>query len=296
MVKQATRPALRYHGGKWMLAPWIIDHFPKHSVYVEPYGGAASILFRKKRVYSEIYNDLDADIVNFFRVARNRGPELKKALELTPFSRKEFELSYHYSEDELEAARRTVVRSFMGFGSAAATFTTYGESSKGFRTKGNYNGEYGKPCTGFRTRSRSGFTPAVDWSNYPEAFDYIIERLKGVVIECRDALEVMDQHDSEHTLHYIDPPYVRKTRYLGSNTKQYRHEMTDEDHLEMLDFIKGLKGFIVLSGYSNKMYDTELNDWYIASRSALADGSKKRTEVLWISPNTPINKQSELKL
>lgn len=294
-MKKPTRPALRYHGGKWMLAPWIIGHFPKHSIYTEAYGGAGSVLLRKKRVYAEIYNDLDADIVNFFKVVRDQGPELKEALKTTPFSRKEFEQSYCYSSDDFEAARRTVIRAFMGFGSAAATKTTYGKSSKGFRTKGNYSGEYGKPCTGFRSNSsRSNTTPAMDWRNYPLTMDLLIDRLQGVVIECKPALEIIDQHDTPNTLHYLDPPYVLDSRYLGQKTQQYRHEMSNEEHQEMLEYIRKLSGYVVLSAYANEMYDEILKDWYKVKKEALADGAKKRTEVLWISPNTPINKQLDL--
>lgn len=282
------RPVLRYHGGKWQLAPWIRSNFPDHRIYVEPYGGAASLLLQKQRVYAEIYNDLDADIVNLFRVMRDQGPELKEAIYLTPFSRKEFELAYHYTEDDFEAARRTAIRAFMGFGSSAATRTTYGATSKGFRTKGNYNGEYGKPITGFRScSSRSGTTPARDWKNYPDVLDKVIARLRGVTIECRDALEVMDQHDSPYTLHYCDPPYVKDTRYLGQSTSEYRHEMSNEDHEEFCRFVRELEGHVVISGYDNPLYSDLLGDWRKETRSAHADGAKPRVEVLWISPHTP---------
>jgi len=111
------RPLLRYHGGKWILAPWIIKHFPSnHRVYCEPFGGAASVLLQKRPCYAEIYNDLDSEVVNLFCIVRDRGSELREALRYTPFSRIEFELSYETTDDEFERARRMVVRSFMGFG------------------------------------------------------------------------------------------------------------------------------------------------------------------------------------
>ncbi len=114
-----TRPIVRYHGGKWMLAQWIIAQFPAHRVYVEPFGGGGSVLLRKPRSYAEIYNDLDGEIVNLFLMARDHGEELRRALELTPFARVEFMESYEPSENPIEQARRTVARSFMGFGSNA---------------------------------------------------------------------------------------------------------------------------------------------------------------------------------
>jgi len=110
-----TRPVLRYHGGKWRLASWIISHFPPHRVYVEPFGGAASVLLRKPRSYAEVYNDMDGEIVNVFRVLRDpaRARELERVLRLTPFAREEFELSYIRDEDPIEQARRTIVRAFI---------------------------------------------------------------------------------------------------------------------------------------------------------------------------------------
>ncbi len=253
------RPILRWHGGKWLLADWIISHFPKHRVYVEPFGGAASVLLKKPRSYAEVYNDLDGEIVNLFRVARDCGDELRRALELTPFARNEFVESYGETTDSLEKARRTVVRSFMGFGSNA----------------------YAKK-TGFRSNvTRSGTTPSHDWRNYPGSFGDVIERLQGVVIENRDAADVMTTYDDIEAVHYVDPPYVAETRNKG---KDYRHEMTDEDHEALSEMLHTLRGSVVLSGYRSALYDALYKGWRYVERYALADGARHRVECLWLSP------------
>lgn len=263
-----TRPILRFHGGKWRLAPWIVQHLPPHRVYVEPFGGAASVLLRKPRSYAEIYNDLDSEIVNLFRVLRDPelADELIMQLWLTPFARDEFELSYVPTEDKVEQARRTVARSYMGFGSAAAT----GQK------------------TGFRANSnRTGTTPAHDWGNFPASLRAVIERLRGVVIEQRPAIDVIQQHDSPKTLHYCDPPYPASTRSQKKRTSPiYRHEMTDDEHRELAEALRSVQRMVVLSGYPCKLYDEELYpDWIRTEREALADGARRRTEVLWISPS-----------
>ena len=254
------RPVLRWHGGKWLLAPWIISHFPKHRVYVEPFGGAGSVLMRKPRCYAEVWNELDGEVVNLFQVMRSdMSMRLVEILRLTPFAAEEFKLAYEKSDDPIERARRLVVRSFMGFGS---------------------NGHERK--TGFRSNSnRSGTTPAHDWINYPDCLVLCIERLQGVVILNRDAMEVMDGHDGPETLHYVDPPYLPETRDRGSD---YAHEMTPDEHIKLLDFLHTLDGFVVLSGYPSPLYDAALSDWSRIERPALADGAKARTEVIWINP------------
>lgn len=260
MSSAPSRPVLRYHGGKWRLAPWIIQHFPPHRVYVEPFGGAASVLMRKPRSYAEVYNDLDGEIVNLFRVLRSdRADELVRLLRLTPVARAEFVLSYEPDDDPVEQARRTVVRSFMGFGSNAH-----------------------KRATGFRSNSnRSYTTPAHDWRNYPDAMGAMIERLRGVTIECRDAREVIEQHDSPETLYYVDPPYPSGTRDRGPD---YAHEMTDDDHRALAHVLRSVQGMVVLSGYACDLYDVELYpDWHRVEKAALADGARKRTEVLWLN-------------
>ncbi|WP_425928619.1 DNA adenine methylase [Pseudomonas sp. NyZ201] len=267
-MKEVQRPILRYHGGKWRLAEWIIQHLAPHHTYVEPFGGAASVLLRKPRSSAEIYNDLDSEVVNLFRMARDRGDELRNVLALTPFAREEFAASYSETADPLERARRMVLRSFQGFGSAAAS----GER------------------TGFRSTSvRSGTSPAVDWRNYPDALATIIERLQGVVIEHRDALAIMEHHDRPSTLHYVDPPYVHSTRSTKvrhtSTGKSYRYELSDEEHLQLATFLQSRQGMVVLSGYPCALYDDLYKDWYRVSRQAYADGARGRTECLWLNPS-----------
>lgn len=218
----ARRPVLRYHGGKWRLAPWVISHFPPHRVYVEPYGGAASVLMRKPRAYAEIYNEFDDEVVNVFRVLQDpvTAERLERQVRLTPFARTEFLLAYHPTEDPVERARRTIIKSFMGFGSSAI----HGRS-RGMRTRASV---WTTPATGFRSSSnRSGTTPEHDWANWPDSIRCFVERLQGVVIESRDALDVMRTHDRGDVLHYVDPPYPRITR---SRKSEYRFELTDEDH------------------------------------------------------------------
>lgn len=129
------RPALRYHGGKWRLAPWIIDHLPAHRIYVEPLGGAASVLLRKPRSYAEIYNDLDDEVVTFFEVLRDPGQsaELQQRLRLTPFARAEFEAAYEPAGDPVERSRRLLIQSFMGFGSSRRTASTTSRRRHGRR-------------------------------------------------------------------------------------------------------------------------------------------------------------------
>lgn len=272
-----TRPIVRYHGGKWRLAPWIIANLPAHRVYVEPFGGGGSVLLRKSPSYAEVYNDLDGEIVNVFRVARDRGAELVRALELTPFSYDEFLGSYEPSADPLEQARRTITRSFQGFGSAAVC----GEIS-GFRANNN----------------RAGTTPAHDWRNYPTALRTIIDRLRGVVIENRDAVGVMRQHDGPDTVHYVDPPYVHSTRSRGNRycKKGYKHEMTDDHHRTLAETLHALKGAVVLSGYHSPLYDDLYGDWHREEMATHADGARDRVEVLWLSPAAQAGRAQQMRL
>lgn len=258
LSKTPTRPIVRYHGGKWRIAKWIVGNFPEHRTYVEPFGGAGSVLLCKSRSHAEVYNDIESEIVNLFMVVRDHGAELLRALELTPFSRKEFEWSYMPTDSPLEKARRTLVRGFMGFGS----------NSHAKRT-------------GFRGNSdRSNTTPAMDWRNYPGALPLIIERLQGVVIENRDYRSVMEAHDSSSTLHYVDPPYLPETR---GKDRDYRFELSEDDHVEMGRFLATMKGVVIVSGYESALYSEMFSGWVQLERMTFADGARPRKECLWMN-------------
>lgn len=262
MTTALRRPALRYHGGKWRIAPWIVAHFPRHRVYTEAYGGAASVLMRKRRCYSEVYNDLDGDVVNVFRVFRDRdqAAELERLLRLTPFARGEFSLAYEPTDDPVERARRAIVRSFQGFGS---------DSIRNNRV------------TGFRSNSnRKGTVPAVDWARYPDVIRSFTARMQGVLIDCRPALEVLTEHDKAITLHYVDPPYVRSTR---NRRKGYRVEMDDDAHRQLAERLHALRGFVVLSGYASPLYDGLYPDWLRVERPVRAFNAARRVECLWLN-------------
>jgi DNA adenine methylase len=255
------RPALLWHGGKWLLAPWIISHFPPHRTYVEPFGGAASVLLRKSRASSEVYNDADGEIVNFFRILRDPAlaDRLRARLELTPFARDEQRAAYERADDAVERARRFIVRSFMGHSSVGAIR----ESPVGFRINSN-------------TSLASG------WASWPQQVPTLVERLRGVAIENADGAVVMRRYDSPSTLFYVDPPYLPSTRRLD---RVYRHEMGRADHVRLLDQLRSLEGMIALSGYPSALYDEVLSGWDHREADACAySGAIPTRERLWLNP------------
>lgn len=265
-------PLIRYHGGKFRLASWIISYFPSHETYVEPFGGGASVLLSKPQSRMEVYNDLDNDVVNFFEVLRDQqlSKELAEQIELTPYSRSEFLSARAEAKDKVEMARRLVIRAQMGFGSAGAT-------------KGN---------TGFRLDTARGGSDIVTiWQRQPKVILQAAARLKNVLIENRDAVKVIQDHDRENTLFFVDPPYVLDTRNMGG--KAYRHEMTNFDHEQLIDVLKKCKGKIILCGYEHPIY--EQLKWKKVIKSVAAagqSGSVLREEVLWINPQA--EKQGDL--
>jgi DNA (cytosine-5)-methyltransferase 1 len=266
---QVTSPALRYHGGKFRLAQWIMKFFPPHTTYVEPFGGAAGILIQKQRSYAEVYNDLDGDIVNFFRVLRDHEMrrQLLDLVSLTPYARSEFNEAWGDTEDPVERARRTAIRAQMGFGSAGST----------------------KGATGFRIDTRRAYGTAQHlWAEYPQSIAAVGQRFQSVLIENRPAIEVMQQHDRNDTLHFVDPPYVLSTRVLQANGKgYYRHEMTDADHQDLLQVLLELEGMVVVSGYNSEIYNDLLDGWetfQTKSRISAGRGTALRTETVWINP------------
>lgn len=265
MHQEVGRPALRYHGGKFKIAPWIISHFPPHECYVEPFGGAAGVLLRKPAVPFEIYNDLDGEVVRFFRVLRDHTEELIRRIELTPWSREEQRLSFEPTEDDLEAARRFYVRSWQTIG--------------GPRTS----------CqSGWRVfKSNSGFQPKLSLWKQVDHLRVIVERLKGVQIENQDALKVIRRFGAPDVLIYADPPYLESVRSGSWRKRAYYHEMTDEDHRELAEVLRASPAMVIISGYASELYDELYGGWRVESRAARTDRGKDVVERLWMSPNTP---------
>jgi DNA adenine methylase len=261
-----TRPVLRYPGGKYKMAKWIISHFPQHGLYCEPYGGAGSVLMRKTRSKSEIYNDLDGDVVNVFHVLRDpsQAKELERLLRLTPYSYEEYKRAYDESDDPIECARRMIFRSFVGIGSDSVQ-----RRNAGFRGLKNH---------------QDSVTGAQEWSRYPDMIQEFTSRLQNVVIEHRPALQVLKIYDRIDTLFYLDPPYLMSTR-IKNGSVRYVHEMSEQDHVELAETLHQLSGTIILSGYSSSLYDEFYSDWIKICKSSTAQNGRRRVECLWLSPN-----------
>ena len=268
--RSPPRPVLRWLGGKFRLAPWIIEHLPPHDIYVEPFGGAASVLLQKPRSYNETYNDLDGELVNLFSVLR--GPSaaaLLRSLQMTPYSRREYVSAFQIVDDPVERARRALVRSHMGHGTGGARID--------------------RP-TGFRTDGVTASTNvAGEWADLPDALAVVVRRLQGVAIEQRPALELLRRFSDSRALIYLDPPYLpatrsTKSRKPGERYHTYAHELTVGDHAELLDVITASSAMIVLSGYPDSTYDERLIGWRRVEVAARAHRNSPRTEVLWINP------------
>lgn len=212
-------------------------------------------MLAKPRSKLEVYNDLDGEAVNLFRVLREEGMALARAVSLTPWAREEQSLSYARSDCAVERARRFLVRSHFGHGCGTHRKT-------GFRASG----------------WRQNKLPVHCWGDLPDVIMDSAARMSGVVIEQRPAIEVMQANDRPATVHYVDPPYLPETRDAGSD---YAFEMSSADHEELLGALQNLSGRVVLSGYASDLYDDALVDWRRIEVAAMADGGRSRTEVIW---------------
>ena len=258
------KPALRFYGGKWSLAGWIVDHFPRgfeRMHYVEPFGGSAAVLLSKPRSVLETYNDLDSRLVTFFRVLRTREEELVRALELTPFAREEYRESDFPAGDDLETARRFFVSLWQSVGGKNGIHS-------GWRPLRALGGRY--------------TTPARDYAQAIENLFGVSQRFREVQIENLPALELIRKTDSVETLFYVDPPYPLETR--GSKGRSYAHEMTVDDHVRLREGLAGVLGFVVLSSYRSRLYDDLFSDWVRVDRDAKTMSGGSAVESLYLNP------------
>jgi DNA adenine methylase len=257
-----ARPALRYFGGKWKIASWIVSHLPLHDCYVEPFAGGASVLLNKQVSPVEVVNDLDGAVINFFQVLRSRPADLIRAIELTPYARSEYVASLAPSDDPLEWARRVYVWSHQSLGG-------YRKLPGGWRFQ--------------RSVAARGSTPVDDWSNLNHLWA-VAWRLKQVFIECDEATSVITRWDSPATLFYVDPPYV-----FGSRTDTehggYVHELTDDQHRALADLLHSVKGMVIISGYPCALYDDLYGTWRRWTHHAVTIRHGRATECLWLNPS-----------
>lgn len=250
---------LKYPGGKWKIADWILSHLPEHKVYLEPFFGSGAVFFNKKPSYIETINDLDGNIINLFRVCREQPEELAKLINLTPFSREEFINCYDiYSDDldDVERARRTLVRYHQSFG-------TSNSSKNSWRN----------------VQSAGGPRCATMWNDLPETIIECCGRIKQAQIENIDAIELIKRYNSADTLIYCDPPYLSSLR----KKNMYKCELDLSYHNELLCVIKDSKAKIIISGYDNDLYNKKLSDWYCDETDTIAQMGLKRREKIWMN-------------
>ncbi|GHV78591.1 DNA methyltransferase [Spirochaetia bacterium] len=242
-------PLCRYHGSKWRVASWVISHFPQHRIYLEPFGGSASVLLRKARCEVEIYNDLDGELVNLLRVTRDQGAALAEKIYMTPYAREEFVQAFEPADDKVEQARRTFIRAFMGFGGGYISHSSKcARAENGFRSSWKIHGNHAN----------------LDWLKLPDNLLLIMDRLRGVVLENLDYRELIKRNDSPGTLVYADPPYVAETRDRGTD---YKHEFSESDHVELAKVLHECQGPVVISGYHSELYNDLYHDWRVSEKA-----------------------------
>lgn len=260
----------KYPGSKWGIARWIIGFFPEHHSYLEPFAGSLAVLMNKPRSNIETVNDLDGNVVNLFEWIRRDPERLAHEIYWTPYSRKVYEDAFAWTpEDSLGKAVNFYIRLNMGHG---------------FRTNGEKVG-WENDVQG-RVRAYA----AQDWGSLPERIMQAAERLRGVQIENRPAVDVIERFNYPNVLTYIDPPYVLSTRH----GKQYRYELEDKGQNELLDVVLGHKGAVILSGYDNELYNDRLKGWHREETECRSQVGSRKREVLWM--NFEPVQQLELKI
>ena len=260
---------IKYPGSKWRLAEWIISHFPPHHSYLEPFFGSGAVLFTKRRSAIETVNDLDDDVVNLFRQIRENADRLADAIYWTPYARSEYERAWAAQRTEQDPFQRAVdfyIRMSMG---------------QAFKTSGGRDG-WKIDVQGREAAYASGY-----WCKTPDAIRQAAERLRNVQIECRPAVELIRRFNFQNVLIYADPPYVLDTR----NGKRYRHEMSAQQHIELLEALREHAGPVLLSGYDSDLYREVLRGWHREEITSRAQAGGQRTEVLWMNFQQPIQER-----
>jgi DNA adenine methylase len=253
----------KYPGSKWSLADWIIDFFPEHHSYLEPYFGSGAVLFNKPRSNIETVNDLDGNVVNLFECIRSDPERLAWSIYMTPYARAEYERAFHRKPEEpFEKARNFYIRLNMGHG-----FRTTGEKV------GWKNDVHG------RERSYA----SQDWCNLPDKIIQAAERLRGVQIDNRSAIELIPRFNFKNVLIYCDPPYMLNTRH----GKQYKCEMDNAEHERLLDLLIKHKGYVIISGYDTELYNSILKDWNKYETVSYSQVCSKKKEVIWMNYEPP---------
>jgi DNA adenine methylase len=223
--------AFSYYGGKYTHLKWLLPYFVRCNHFVDVCGGSAAAILNVEPYPVETYNDINGDVVNFFKVLRNRGDQLIDALSLTPYSRVEFENAMAGVVDELEMARRFFI-----------------VASQAYNSVGH------RPAwRGTLTRVRCSISESTSrWLNGVAGLRDLIDRLQVINFENLHFRDLIPKYDQGNTLFYIDPPYYPDTRV---SKQSYRYEMTKEEHKELADILNEVKGFVCLSGYDHDFYN-----------------------------------------
>lgn len=262
---------MKYPGSKWNKSEWITSFFPPHHSYLEPYFGSGAVLFNKERSNIETVNDLDDNVVNLFQWIKKDPEKLAHEIYYTPYARQAYEDTFTLEpENSLEKAVFFYIRLEMGHG---------------FRTTGERVGWKND------VQGRERAYAAKGWCELPQKILRAAERLRGVQIENRTALELILRFNYKNVLIYCDPPYMLQTRH----GKQYKHEMSDEDHEELLKVLLKHKGYVVLSGYATDLYNDMLKGWNRYETTSYTQTQTKRREVIWLNYDPP-GQQLSLKI